>query len=65
MATKRVPLDNSAPHIPIEHLPWFIQIMMLFAVTALAGIVYGFWQISQAEPARPALPEVQVPEQVP
>lgn len=65
MATKRVPLDPNAPHVPLSHMPWFIQVMMIFAVTALAGIVYGFWQISQAEPARPRLPDVELPPSVP
>ena len=49
MTTKHARLDPSAPHVPLAHTPWFIQLMVIFAVVALAGIVYGFWQISQAE----------------
>jgi hypothetical protein len=52
MSTKQAQLDR--PYIPLAHTPWFVQMMMIFAVVALAGIVYGFWQIAQAESVPPA-----------
>jgi hypothetical protein len=56
--TKQARLDPSA-QIPVTHMPWFMQMLMIFAVVALAGIVYGFWQISQAESVPPAATDTQ------
>jgi hypothetical protein len=61
MATKHARIDPSAPEIPLRSTPWFLQLMMIFAVVALAGIVYGFWQISRAEAVPPSTPDVQQP----
>jgi hypothetical protein len=65
MLSKQAPLDPSAPEIPVRRPPWFVQMMMIFAVVALAGIVYGFWQISQtgSAPAAPAATDTEQTEQ--
>lgn len=62
--TKQARFDPSA-QIPVTHMPWFMQMLMIFAVVALAGIVYGFWQISQAESVPPAATDTQQPEPAP
>ena len=61
MFSKQAQLDP--PQIPIRRLPWFMQMLMIFAVVALAGIVFGFWQISQTEavPAAPAATDTEQP----
>jgi hypothetical protein len=45
MHTHRIYPDREL-HIPIRHQSWFIQLLMVLAVLILAGVVYGFWQIS-------------------
>jgi hypothetical protein len=54
MSVRQARLDPSAPSVPLARTPWFVQMMMIFAVLALVGIVYGFWQIAGAESVPPA-----------
>ena len=37
--------------IPKRHMPWFIQLMVGFALLVLAAVGYAFWQMGKA-PAR-------------
>lgn len=60
--------------IPKRHMPWFMQLMVAFAVLVLAAVAYAFWQMGKV-PARtlelpmtdrPAVnPEGNPPEQRP
>jgi hypothetical protein len=62
--TKQARFDPTA-QIPVSHMPWFMQMLMIFAVVALAGIVYGFWQISQAESVPPTTTDAATDTQQP
>jgi hypothetical protein len=44
--------------IPKRHLPWFTQMLMVFAVLVLAAVVYGFWSMAAAP-----MPKLDVPAQ--
>lgn len=41
---QRIYPQYDAPHIPMRHLSWFVQLLMVLAVLIVAGVVYGFWQ---------------------
>lgn len=48
MRTEPIHPQYDVPRIPMRHSSWFIQMLMVLAVLILAGVVYGFWQISRA-----------------
>jgi hypothetical protein len=48
MPTHRTYADHDMPRIPMRHTSWFMHLLMALAVLILAGVVYGFWGISQA-----------------
>jgi len=58
MANPRWNVDYSAPNIPKRAMPWFMQLMMVFAVLLVAGLVYSFWRMSLAPS-----PTLEVPAQ--
>jgi len=47
--------------IPKRHMPWFMQLMVAFAVLVLAAVAYAFWNMGKV-PARPLeLPATEEP----
>jgi flagellar basal body-associated protein FliL len=65
MAAHRIPVHYDAPRTPMRHASWFIQLLMLLAVLILAGVVYGFWGISQAPGPRLEVPDAAQPQTPP
>jgi hypothetical protein len=62
MHTERIYPQHDVPHIPMRHLSWFSQLLMVLAVLIVAGVVYGFWQTA-AIPLPPAEPVQSLPAQ--
>jgi hypothetical protein len=44
MHNQRIYPQYDAPQIPVRHMSWFVQMLMVLAVVIVAGLVYGFWQ---------------------
>jgi hypothetical protein len=65
MAANRTAVQYDAPRIPMRHASWFIRLLMLLAVLILAGVVYGFWGISQAPSPKLELPDAAQPQTPP
>jgi cytochrome oxidase assembly protein ShyY1 len=53
------------PEIPKRHTPWFIQVMVAFAVLVLAAVVYGFWQMGKMPARTLELPTTEEPGRAP
>ena len=51
--------------IPKRHTPWFIQLMVAFAVLVLAAVVYGFWQMGKMPARTLELPPMEEPARAP
>jgi hypothetical protein len=62
MHTERIYPQHDVPHIPMRHLSWFNQLLMVLAVLIVAGVVYGFWQTA-AIPLSPTEPVQSLPAQ--
>jgi hypothetical protein len=58
MQHDRAQVQYPEVRIPKRHLPWFVQLLTVFAVVLIAGMVYGFWRISMVPS-----PTVDLPEQ--
>jgi hypothetical protein len=61
MAHSRTDHLYPAAEIPKRHTPWFIQLMVAFAVLVLAAVVYGFWQMGKMPARTLELPTIEKP----
>jgi hypothetical protein len=61
--------DLPPPEIPKSGTPWFIVLLVLFAIVTVVGMLFGFWRAAnpprqapehQTAPAEPR-PEAPVP----
>jgi len=48
--------------IPKRHMPWFIQLMVGFALLVLAAVGYAFWQMGKAPARTLELPTTERPD---
>jgi len=47
--------------IPKRHMPWFIQLMVVFALLVLTVVVYAFWNMGKMPARTLELPAIERP----